>query len=96
MLALAGFAQSFCMVTLVVMLLRSTSVEFRGRVMGVRMLVIYSLPIGLPVAGALIDVVGFHVTATLYACVGLLCTFVIALTWRSELWPAEAPANARR
>jgi len=96
MLALAGFAQSFCMVTLVVMLLRSTSVEFRGRVMGVRMLVIYSLPIGLPVAGALIDVVGFHVTATLYACVGLLCTFVIALTWRSDLWPAEAPANARR
>jgi predicted MFS family arabinose efflux permease len=95
MLMLAGFAQSFCMVTLAVMLLRTTSAEFRGRVMGVRMLAIYSLSIGLPVAGALIDLVGFHATATLYACVGLLCTLIIAFNWRSELWPAEAPANTR-
>ena len=95
MLMLAGFAQSFCMVALAVMLLRTTSAAFRGRVMGVRMLAIYSLPIGLPVAGALIDLVGFHSTATLYACVGLMCTLVIAFNWRSELWPAEAPANAR-
>ena len=95
MLLLAGFAQSFCMVTLAVMLLRTTSAAFRGRVMGVRMLAIYSLGIGLPVAGALIDLVGFPATATLYACVGLTCTLIIALNWRSELWPAEAPANAR-
>ncbi len=83
------------MVALAVMLLRTTSAAFRGRVMGVRMLAIYSLPIGLPVAGALIDLVGFHSTATLYACVGLMCTLIIAFNWRSELWPAEAPANAR-
>jgi predicted MFS family arabinose efflux permease len=95
MLLLAGFAQSFCMVTLAVMLLRTTSAAFRGRVMGVRMLAIYSLGIGLPVAGALIDLVGFHATATLYACVGLTCTLIIAINWRGELWPAEAPANAR-
>jgi predicted MFS family arabinose efflux permease len=95
MLLLAGFAQSFCMVTLAVMLLRTTSAAFRGRVMGVRMLAIYSLGIGLPVAGALIDLVGFPATATLYACVGLTCTLLIAVNWRSELWPTEAPANAR-
>lgn len=95
MLLLAGFAQSFCMVTLAVMLLRTTSAAFRGRVMGVRMLAIYSLGVGLPVAGALIDLVGFHATATLYACVGLTCTLIIAINWRGELWPAEAPANAR-
>jgi predicted MFS family arabinose efflux permease len=96
MLMLAGFAQSFCMVTLAVMLLRTTSAEFRGRVMGVRMLAIYGLAVGLPVAGALIDLLGFHATATLYACVGLMCTLIIAFNWRSELWPAEAPANAHR
>jgi predicted MFS family arabinose efflux permease len=96
MLMLAGFAQSFCMVTLAVLLMRTTSAPFRGRVMGVRMLVIYGLPIGLPAAGALIDLVGFHATATLYASVGLACTLLIALTWRSELWPAQAPANARQ
>jgi len=96
MLMLAGFAQSFCMVTLAVLLMRTTSTPFRGRVMGVRMLVIYGLPLGLPVAGALIDLVGFHATATLYASVGLACTLIIALNWRSELWPAEASANARQ
>jgi predicted MFS family arabinose efflux permease len=96
MLIVAGFAQSFCMVTLAVLLLRTTSAAFRGRVMGVRMLVIYGLPIGLPLAGALIDQVGFHATATLYAGVGLLCTIMIAFNWRSELWLAEAPANARQ
>ena len=95
MLVLAGFAQSFCMVTLAVLLLRTTSAEFRGRVMGVRMLAIYSLAIGLALAGALVERVGFHSTATLYAGVGLLCTLVIAFNWRSELWLAEAPANAR-
>ena len=50
----------------VVVLLRITS-AFRGRVMGVRMLAIYSLPLGLLVAGALIDLIGFGATATLYA-----------------------------
>src|SRR5262245_597243 len=88
MLMLAGLAQSFCMVTLAVLLLRTTSARFRGRVMGVRMLAIYSLAVGLPVAGALIDLVGFHATATLYACVGLMFTLMIAFNWRSELWPA--------
>jgi hypothetical protein len=96
MLVLAGFAQSFAMVTLAVLLLRTTSAAYRGRVMGVRMLVIYSLPIGLPVAGALIDLLGFHTTATLYACVGLVSTLVILVHWRRALWPAAAPANARQ
>jgi predicted MFS family arabinose efflux permease len=95
MLVLAGFAQSFCMVTLAVLLLRTTSAKFRGRVMGVRMLAIYSMAVGLALAGALIERVGFHSTATLYACAGLLCTLIIAFNWRSELWLAEAPANAR-
>ena len=62
MLMLAGLAQSVCMVTLFVVMLRITSDKFRGRVMGVRMLVIYSLPLGLLAAGALIDLIGFGAT----------------------------------
>ena len=46
-LALAGFAQSLTMVSLAVILMRTSAAQFRGRVMGVRMLAIYSLPIGL-------------------------------------------------
>ena len=96
MLVLAGFAQSLCMVTLAVLLLRMTAdPRFRGRVMGVRMLAIYSLPFGLLAAGALIDRIGFPATATLYAVTGLLFTLLIGLGWRRALWGADAPANAR-
>ena len=52
-LVMAGFAQSFSMITLAVILLRTAGERFRGRVMGVRMMAIYSLPIGLLVAGPL-------------------------------------------
>ena len=89
MLALAGFMQSLCMVTLAVLLLRETPDRFRGRVMGVRMLVIYSLPLGLLAAGALIERIGFPTTATLYSLVGLTFTLLIALRWRTELRKAD-------
>ena len=39
------------MVTLSIILLRAAEEKFRGRVMGVRMMAIYSLPIGLLGAG---------------------------------------------
>lgn len=95
MLMLAGFAQSICMVTLFVVMLRTTADTLHGRVMGVRMLVIYSLPLGLLAAGALIDIIGFGPTATLYAVVGLLCTLAIATHWHAVLWHVQTPANAR-
>jgi predicted MFS family arabinose efflux permease len=93
-LMLAGFAQSICMVVLMVLLLRNTNAKLRGRIMGVRMLAIYSLPFGLLAAGALVERVGFRATATLYALVGLLFTLLIAVRWRAEIWRASAPANA--
>ena len=90
----AGLLQSFCMVALNVILLRTTSPQFRGRVMGVRMMAIYSLPIGLLTAGALVELAGFRVTATLYAGAGLLFTLLIGLRWRHDLSVRDTPANA--
>jgi MFS family permease len=84
-LLLAGFMQSLCMVPLSITLLRSAGERFRGRVMGVRMMAIYSLPLGLLAAGPLIDWIGFRATASLYALIGLACTALIALRWRREL-----------
>jgi len=95
MLLLAGFAQSFSMVSLAVLMLRNTSQQFRGRVMGVRMMAIYSLPLGLLTAGVLIEHIGFHATATLYAMIGLVLTLVIGVMWRDDIWHADVPANAR-
>ena len=94
LLALAGFAQNICLVPLAVMLLRSADPRLRGRVMGVRMLAVYGLPVGLLAAGPLIENAGFAATGTAYAVIGLACTLLLGLHWRTHLWPREAPANA--
>jgi MFS family permease len=94
-LVLAGFAQSLSMVPMAVMLLQSAGARFRGRVMGVRMLAIYGLPVGLVAAGGLIERFGFAATASGYCLFGLLLTALIAVRWRHALWPLNAPANAR-
>jgi len=94
-LMLAGISQSMSMISIAVILMRSASGPFRGRVMGVRMMVIYGLPLGLLAAGSLIDLMGFTATATVYAATGLTLMLAIATHWREDLWPLHAPANAR-
>jgi MFS family permease len=94
-LLLAGFSQSLAMISIAVILMRTSSEHFRGRVMGIRMLVIYSLPLGLMAAGALIDLIGFAATGTIYAAAGLTLMLAIALHWRADLWYLHAPANSR-
>ncbi len=94
-LLFAGCAQSLSMTPMAVMLLHGASVQFRGRIMGVRMLAVYGLPIGLLAAGWLIETFGYATTATAYCLTGLLLTAAIGLHWRKDLWPAGAPANAR-
>ncbi len=94
-LALIGFAQSFAMVGIAVILLRTASEHMRGRVMGVRMMVIYGLPIGLLIAGSLIEKIGFAASASLYAALGVVFMIAVALKWRTDLWDIQAPANTR-
>lgn len=86
MLFMAGLAQSLCMVSMAVMIVRTAEEKFRGRVMGVRMLAIYSLPLGLVAAGFLTQRIGFQATASIYAVVGLVATVAIGIHWRSVLW----------
>jgi Na+/melibiose symporter-like transporter len=92
----AGFAQSLGMVPMSALLLRSTKLQFRGRVMGLRILAIYGLPLGLMISGPMIAGYGYHVTATLYCVTGLALTVAIALRWRRHLWNAGAgPTSVR-
>jgi MFS family permease len=95
MLVLAGLSQSLSMTPMAVMLLHGAGAKFRGRVMGVRMLAIYGLPLGLLIAGWLIPRFGFTTIATAYCVAGSLLSVGIALRWRKALWPLTAPANAR-
>jgi predicted MFS family arabinose efflux permease len=92
-LALAGFAQSFCMVTVAVVLLGSAGGKFQGRIMGVRMLAIYALPVGVLAGGVLIDTIGFRATGTLYSLVGVVLTLSMAWHWRPHVWSADLQAR---
>jgi len=94
-LILAGLAQSLSMVPMQAMLLRVAAERFRGGVMGIRMLMIYGVPIGLMIAGPLIGRFGYPATATLYSAIGLTFTLLIAVHWRAHIWRLGAPANAR-
>jgi len=94
MLILAGLSQSLSLVPMSALLLHGAG-AFRGRVMGMRMLAIYGLPVGLMAAGSLIERIGFAATATLYCIVGIALTGAIALHWRAVQWPLHASANAR-
>ena len=92
-LVVAGFMQSVSMVVLAVLLVRNSEPRFRGRVMGVRMLAVYSLPIGLMASGPLIERFGFKATMSAYCLVGLAVTALIAWHWRAYIWTAGAPGN---
>jgi MFS family permease len=89
-LVLAGFAQNVTMISMTASLLAASGDRFRGRVMGVRMLAVYGLPLGLMASGALIDLIGYSLTITAFAAVGVLFTFLIGLKWRASLWHRPA------
>ena len=94
-LFLAGVMQSVSQVPMQAMLLRTSAEQYRGRVMGIRMLAIYGNVPGLLIAGELIPRLGYSATGTLYCIVGLTFTVLITLRWRDYLWRRDAPANAR-
>lgn len=91
----AGLFQSFCMIPMSVILLRVTNPALRGRVMGVRMLAVYGMPLGLLLSGPLVEWGGFAMTGTLYSVLGIVFTLVIAVWWRADLWDRTAPVNVR-
>ena len=86
MLALIGVAQGTVMVTMAVIVLRATPAQFRGRVMGVRMLAVYGLPTGLMGYGVLIEWIGFSTAISLSAVIGLLLVGAISFRWRGVIW----------
>jgi len=94
-LILTGIVQSMGLIPMTAMLLRNSDMRYRGRVMGIRMLVLYGNLPGLLISAPLIARIGYPLTATLYCAIGLAFTLLIAVRWRVYLWRPGAPANAR-
>ena len=94
LLFFSGFVQSFCLTPLAAVILRSSSDEMRGPVMGIRMLAIWGLPFGLLAAGPIIEWLGYAACTLIYAGLGLAATVAIGRRWRRALWDRSAAANA--
>ena len=92
-LLFAGFVQSLCMTPLAAVMLRATTPAYHGRVMGMRMLAIWGLPIGLLISGPLVEGIGYGATAAIYSALGLILTLAMTLYWRGALWDRESIAN---
>jgi predicted MFS family arabinose efflux permease len=86
LLFLVGVAQGVAMISMAVALLRLAEAKFRGRVMGVRMLAVYGLPIGLALVGPATDLLGFQGAALAAAGTGLVTIVLIAIIWRRALF----------
>ena len=82
----AGFVQSIAMIAMTADLLNAADERFRARVMGVRTLAIYGMPLGLMSAGVLIERIGYPMTISVLSLVGLVFTLLIGIRWRASLW----------
>ncbi len=89
-----GFAQSFCLIPVAVVMLRGASEAMRGRVMGMRVLAVWGLPLGVLASGPIIVGLGYTACALVYSFLGLAATFAIGYRLRQALWRASAAANA--
>lgn len=86
LLGLAGFVQSIAMISIMGTLLAAADPRFRARVVGVRTLAVYGLPLGLLGSGALIERIGYASTVTIGCGLGLALTGLIGVRWRASLW----------
>ncbi|MDC0035016.1 MFS transporter [Chloroflexi bacterium] len=76
-----GISQSFAMVTMAMMLLKYTSEEMRGRVLGLRQLAVYGLPIGVLISGFIAENTNVSVALTFNGVLGLFILVLAILKW---------------
>ena len=77
-----GVAGSISMISMAVLILSIAKKDMIGRVIGIRQLAIFTLPIGLIISGYLIDIVGILISLQVVTILGLLLTLI--LTYKSK------------
>ena len=84
----AGLAQGFAMITMTMMILTLTPAEMRGRVLGLRHLAVYGLPLGLFLSGFVAQRYGVSVALVVNGVAGLGALLLATLRWPGLLRPA--------
>jgi Na+/melibiose symporter-like transporter len=93
LLFIAGIFQTMGLIPINTLLIRSTDPRYRGRIMGIRMLVIYGNLPGLLLAGPFIAQYGYTAMASTYSVAGIAVIAWIGWHWRRHLWHRAAAAN---
>ena len=78
-LVLTGVLQSMSMVLIATLLLEIAAPEYRGRVMGLRALAVYALPIGSAISGAMVSKFGLETTALINAVIGVILILILSM-----------------
>ena len=86
----SGLASSMGMISMSVVVMSHAHADFRGRVMGIRMLAVYGLPMGLLLGGVLFETVGIANTLLLMGVSGFALFVVTALVGRRYLFATPA------
>jgi len=80
-----GISQSFAMVTMSMMLLKYTSPEMRGRVLGLRQLAVYGLPVGVLISGFIAENSDVSLALIFNGLLGLFILVLAIAKW-PEMW----------
>jgi len=80
-LFIAGVGQSICVVAIAMMLLSLTPDNLRGRVMGLRQLAVYSLPLGLLISGTIAELWGVRAAILVDGLLGIFLVIGCFIVW---------------
>ena len=78
-----GLGQSLCVVTMASMLITFTPGDMLGRIIGLRQLAVYALPMGLPIAGVMAELMSVQVALAVDGILGTILLIGAILIWPS-------------
>ena len=78
-----GLGQSLCVVTMASMLITFTPGNMLGRIIGLRQLAVYALPMGLPIAGVMAELISVQVALAVDGIFGTILLIGAILIWPS-------------
>ena len=82
-LFITGLGQSLCEVTMASMLITFTPGDMLGRIIGLRQLAVYALPMGLPIAGVMAELMSVQVALAVDGIFGTILLIGAILIWPS-------------